>query len=150
MTEEEENAFDKVKKGFKETADGVKEVVGGTAEVVEGTAQGVKEAVEDTAEGVEDTAEGVKEGVEDTAEGVEVTAKEATDTDTYTKSYDQTENREYNKAGGNEPMNPEDIASHEPTAVNRDQDTGITEERQAGTDSAEAKEKYRKKGMTET
>jgi ElaB/YqjD/DUF883 family membrane-anchored ribosome-binding protein len=143
MTEEEENAFDKVKKGFKETADGVKEVVGGTAEVVEGTAQGVKEAVEDTAEGV-------KEGVEDTAEGVEVTAKEATDTDTYTKSYDQTENREYNKAGGNEPMNPEDIASHEPTAVNRDQDTGITEERQAGTDSAEAKEKYRKKGMTET
>jgi hypothetical protein len=128
---EEEKAFDKVKKGFKETAEGVREVVGGTAEVVEGTAQGVKEAVEDTAEGVEDT------------------AREATDTDTYTKSYDQTENREYNKAGGNEPMNPEDIASHEPTAVKRDQDTGITEG-QAGMDSAEAKEKFRKKGMTET
>lgn len=92
---EEEKAFDKVKKG-------VKEVVGGTAEVVEGTAQGVKEAVEDTKEGVEDT------------------AREASDTDTYTKSYDQTENRDYNEAGGKEPMNPEDIASHEPTAVKRD------------------------------
>jgi|GEM_PF-5332679 len=58
---EEENAFDKVKKGFKETAEGVKEVVGGTAGVVEGTAQGIKEAVEDTKEGVEDTTDGVKE-----------------------------------------------------------------------------------------
>ena len=47
-------------------------------------------------------------------------------------------------------MNPEDIASHDPNAVSRDQDTGITEEGQAGTDSEEAKEKLRKKGMTET
>jgi len=96
---EEENAFDKVKKG-------VKEVVGGTAGVVEGTAQGIKEAVEDTPESVEDTAEGVKEGVEDTAEGVKETAREATDTE-------------------------------------------ITEG-QAGTYNADAKEKYRKKEMTET
>ena len=101
---EEENAFNKVKKGFKETAEGAKEVVGGTAEVVEGTAQGVKEAVEDTAEGVEDTAVGVKEGVED----------------------DQPENRDYNEAGGKEPMNPEDIASHEPTAVKRDKKQGTS------------------------
>ena len=108
MTEDnskEENAFDKVKKG-------VKEVVGGTAGVVEGTAQGIKQAVEDTKEGVEETAEEVKEGVEDTH--------------TYTKSYDQTENREYDKAGGNEPMNPEDIASHEPTAVKRDKNQGTS------------------------
>ena len=128
---EEEKAFDKVKKGFQEAGEGVKDVVGGTA-------QGVKEAVEDTKEGVEKTAEGVKE-----------TAREATDTDSYARSY-ETDNRDYNKAGGNEPMNPEDIASHEPTAVSRDQDTGITEEGQADTDSAEAKEKFRKKGMTET
>jgi hypothetical protein len=135
MTEDSsENSFDKVKKGLKETAEGIKEGV-------EDTAEGIKE-------GVEDTAEGIKEGVEDTAEGVKETAREATDTDTYTKSYEQTENREYNKAGGNEPMNPEDIASHEPTAVKRDQDTEIAEEGQTGTDSAEAKEKYRKKGMT--
>jgi len=99
--------------------------------------------------GLKETAEGVKEGVEETAEGIKEgvaeTARESTDS--YTKLYEKTENREYNKAGGNEPMNPENIASHEPTAVKRDQDTEIT---QTGTDSAEAKEKYRKKGMTET
>jgi hypothetical protein len=78
MTEDRsEDSFDKVKKGLKKTAEGVKE-------------------------GVEDTAEGVKEGVEDTAEGVKETARETTEKDTYTKSYEQTENREYNKAGGND------------------------------------------------
>ena len=82
-----EDSFDKVKKGLKKTAEGVKEGV-------EDTAEGVKE-------GVEDTAEGVKEGVEDTAEGVKETARETTDKETYTKSYEQTENREY-KAGGND------------------------------------------------
>ena len=46
-------------------------------------------------------------------------------------------------------MNPEDIASHEPTAVNRDDETEITEEGQADTNSREAREQYRKKGMTE-
>jgi hypothetical protein len=82
-----EDSFDKVKQGLKKTAEGVKEGV-------EDTAEGVKE-------GVEDTAEGVKEGVEDTAEGVKETARETTDKETYTKSYEQTENREY-KAGGND------------------------------------------------
>ena len=71
-----EDSFDKVKKGLKKTAEGVKE-------------------------GVEDTTEGVKEGVEDTTEGVKETARETTDKETYTKSYEQTENREY-KAGGND------------------------------------------------
>jgi len=47
-------------------------------------------------------------------------------------------------------MNPEDIAGHEPTAVNRGQETDIAEKGQTGTDSAEAQEKYKKKGMTET
>ena len=79
-----EDSFDKVKKGLKKTAEGVKEGV-------EDTAEGVKE-------GVEDTAEGVKEGVEDAAEGVKETSRETTDKETYTKSYEQTENREY-KAG---------------------------------------------------
>jgi len=105
---EEENAIDKVKKGFKVAGEGVKEVVGGTAEVVEGTAQGVKESVEDTAEGVEDTAE------------------EVVDPETHTGSDDNTENRDYNEAGGKEPMNPEDIASHEPTAVKRDKKQGTS------------------------
>jgi hypothetical protein len=46
-------------------------------------------------------------------------------------------------------MNPEDIAEHEPTAVKRGQDTEIAEEDRSGTDSPEAREKYRKSGMTE-
>ena len=68
-----EDSFDKVKKGLKKTADGVKE-------------------------GVEDNAEGIKEGVEGTAEGVKETARETTGKDTYIKSHEQTEKREYDKS----------------------------------------------------
>jgi hypothetical protein len=50
---------------------------------------------------------------------------------------------------GKDPMSPEKITSHEPTAVNRDpNDQEIAEGGQTGTDSEEAKEKYRKRGMT--
>jgi hypothetical protein len=48
-----------------------------------------------------------------------------------------------------DPMSPENITEHEPTAVNRGQDNEIVEEGQAGTSSKEAQEKYKKKGMTE-
>ena len=49
-----------------------------------------------------------------------------------------------------DPMSPENITEHDPTAVNRDQDNPeIVKEGQAGTSSAEAQEKYKKKGMTE-
>lgn len=48
-----------------------------------------------------------------------------------------------------DPMSPENIQEHEPTAVQRDKDTEIAEEGQAGTGSQEAREKYRKSGMTE-
>jgi hypothetical protein len=57
--------------------------------------------------------------------------------------------KDYNPSGGKEPMNPDDIASHEPTAVRRNEDTNITEGGRAGTNTEEAREKYRKKGMTE-
>lgn len=87
------------------------------------------------------TFEKVKNKVSDAAHKV-------TDSDTYTGSNDQ-ENRDYNQSGGKEPMNPEDIASHEPTAVQRNQDNEIASDGQTGTDSPEAQEKYRKKGMTE-
>ena len=43
----------------------------------------------------------------------------ATDSDTYTGNEDAG-NRQFNESGGKEPMNPKDIASHEPTAVKRD------------------------------
>jgi hypothetical protein len=65
----------------------------------------------------EDTFEKVKKGVKETAE-------EAIDPDTYTGSDDERKNREFNEAGGKEPMNPEDVAEHEPTAVKRDKNQG--------------------------
>ena len=48
-----------------------------------------------------------------------------------------------------DPMSPENIREHEPTAVQRNDETEITEEGQAGTNSEEAREKFKKKGMTE-
>ena len=55
------------------------------------------------------------------------------------------ENKNYK---GKDPMSPEKITSHEPTAVNRESDTEIAEDGKTGTDTEEAKEKYRKEGMT--
>ena len=51
----------------------------------------------------------------------------------------------------NEPMAPAKIKEHEPTAIKRDpSDQKITEQGQTGTDTEQAKEQYRKKGMTKT
>jgi hypothetical protein len=97
-----------------------------------------------------DTFEKVKKVIKGTAEGAKDTAEKVVDPDTYTGSDDERKNRDYNESGGKEPMNPDDIASHEPTAVKRDQDTEITEEGQTGADSPEAREKFKKSGMTET
>ena len=48
-----------------------------------------------------------------------------------------------------EPMTPSKINAGEPTAVKRDpNDQQITSEGQTGTNSPEAKEEYRKRGMT--
>jgi len=48
-----------------------------------------------------------------------------------------------------EPMTPAKINAGEPTAVKRDpNDQQITSEGQTGTNSQEAKEEYRKRGMT--
>lgn len=96
-----------------------------------------------------DTINKIKEGLKKTAGKVEDTAKDVTDPDTYTASHKEGEQREYNEAGGKEPMNPEDIAGHKPTAVKRDQGTGIAKRGQTGTDSPEAREKFKKKGMTD-
>ena len=61
-----------------------------------------------------DTFEKIKDNVKEAA-------KIVTDPDTYTGEKD--ESRDYEK-GGKEPMNLEDIASHEPTAVKRDKNQG--------------------------
>jgi hypothetical protein len=48
-----------------------------------------------------------------------------------------------------EPMTPAKLNAGEPTAVKRDQnDQNITSEGQTGTNTPEAQEEYRKKGMT--
>jgi len=158
------DSFEKAKKGMKDTAKGVKDTVKGVEDTAEGihetaggvneTAEGVIQGVQDTAErvieGVKATVKGVKEGVEGTAEGVKDTAKDVVGPDTYTGSDKEREKRNYNEAGGKEPMNPEDIAEHEPTAVKRDQGTDIANEGQTGTDSPESREKFKKSGITDT
>jgi hypothetical protein len=96
------------------------------------------------------TFEKIKKGVKDIAEKITDSAEKAADPDTYTGSEQEKEiKREYNEAGGKEPMNPEDVAGHEPTAVKRDQETEIAERGQTGTDSPEARVKYKKSGMTD-
>jgi hypothetical protein len=96
-----------------------------------------------------DTFDKVKEGVKKVAGKVEDTAEDVVDPDTYTGSDEEKEKREYNEAGRKEPMNPEDIAANEPTAVKRNEDTNIAEGGQTGTDTPEAREKYKKSGMTD-
>ena len=123
-----DDSFEKIKKGAKETGKGVEDA----SEAALDTAEGVKDTAEGVVEGVKGTVEGVKEGVEKTADAFEETADEVTETDTYKRlseerkntKYD--ENRDYDKSGGKEPMNPEDIASHEPTAVKRDKKQGTS------------------------
>jgi hypothetical protein len=67
----------------------------------------------------------------DTFEKVKEEAKKAadkiTDSDTYLGSDDEKENRQ-NEKGEKEPMNPEDIAEHESTAVKRDKNQGSSGE----------------------
>ena len=53
---------------------------------------------------------------------VKKTADKITDPDTYTGS--DHDNESENTKGGKEPMNPEDIAEHKPTAVKRDKNQG--------------------------
>jgi hypothetical protein len=50
---------------------------------------------------------------------------------------------------GKDPMSPEKITSHEPTGVKRDRnDQEIAEGGNTGTNTEQAKKKYKKEGMT--
>jgi methyl-accepting chemotaxis protein len=134
-----DESFEKMKKGTKETGQGVEDTTDaaidtaeGVADAAEGFAEGVRETAEGVVEGVKDTVNVVKGGIDETADAFEETADEVKDSDTYkrlseeTKSTKYDENRDYDKSGGKEPMNPEDIASHEPTAVKRDKNQGTS------------------------
>jgi hypothetical protein len=52
------------------------------------------------------------------------TAEKITDKETYTGNEDPSDFRSEGQRGDKEPMNPEDIAKHEPTAVKRDKNQG--------------------------
>jgi hypothetical protein len=82
-----------------------------------------------------------------------------------TNSNENVDNREYEEGAAgtnknrksdplkefeeNEPMTPAKINAGEPTAVKRDpSDQTITEQGQTGTESQQANEEYRKRGMT--
>ena len=67
----------------------------------------------------------IKEGFKKTADKVEDSAEKVADPDTYTGQKNDKEYRQNEKAGS-EPMNPEDIAKHEPTAVKRDKNQGTS------------------------
>ena len=67
----------------------------------------------------------IKEEFKKTANKVEDSAEKVADPDTYKGSKDERLYKE-NEKGGREPMNPEDIAEHEPTAVKRDKNQGTS------------------------
>ena len=134
-----DETFEKMKKGAKESGHGIEDTTEavidtavGVKDAAQGFGEGVKETAEGFVEGVKDTTNVVKEGIDETADVVEETADEVKESDTYEHLYEDTkatkydDSRGYNRSGEKEPMNPEDIASHEPTAVKRDKNQGTS------------------------
>lgn len=66
---------------------------------------------------MEDTFDKIKDKAKNVAEKV-------TDKDTYTGNEDQGDYTSEGQRGDREPMNPQDIAEHQPTAVKRDKNQG--------------------------
>ena len=66
---------------------------------------------------MEDTFDKIKDKAKNVAEKV-------TDKDTYTGNEDQGDYTSDGQRGEREPMNPQDIAEHQPTAVKRDKNQG--------------------------
>lgn len=68
----------------------------------------------------------VEDSVEEAKDDVKLAAKRLTDSDPYPgSSENQVKNRDI-PDGGKDPMNPEEIAKHEPTAVKRDPNQGTS------------------------
>ncbi|HYF99834.1 MAG TPA: hypothetical protein VD815_07065 [Candidatus Saccharimonadales bacterium] len=112
---------------------------------------------------VKDKAKDVKDTVVDTTKGVADKAKDTVDSSTQTSSSSTGREYEEGAAGTNtnrksdplteysdkEPMTPAKLNIEGPTAVKRDpNDQKITSEGQTGTNTPEAQEEYRKRGMT--
>jgi hypothetical protein len=118
---------------------------------------------------VKEKAVDVKDAMVDTTKDVVDTTKETFDPESSStgneRSYASGGNRKYEEGGAGtdasrnddplteyrdkEPMTPAKLNAGEPTAVKRDpSDQQITSEGQTGTNSPEAQEEYRKRGMT--
>lgn len=99
-------------------------------------AKEAKDKVLGAGERAKDTASDVGERAKDTITGHESETTEGGQKDDPLTSYRE-----------KEPMTPAKIKEHEPTAVKREMSEKITEPGQTGTDSQDAAEIARKKGM---
>jgi hypothetical protein len=142
-----EETFNKIKKGAKQTGRGVTDTSEGTIETAEGILGGIKETAESVFEGAKDTVEGTKVGIEKTADAFEDTSKQASHARTYKsrRKRKTTPKRKTTRKGTKSWR----YSFARVTALKRDDDSEIASKGQTGTDSAEAREKYRKQGMTE-
>ena len=123
----------------------------------------VKDKVKDVKDKVVDTTKDVADKTKDT---VDPSSSSSTTDQAYSSSSSSTDvDRKYEEGGpgtdvsrnddplteyrDKEPMTPAKINEIEPTAVKRDpRDQTITPEGQTGTNTPEAQEEYRKRGMT--
>jgi len=123
----------------------------------------LKDKAKDVKDKVVDTTKDVAEKTKDTTKDVADKAKDTADQSGKTSVNSNDKEYEEGVAGTNknrqsdplteysdkEPMTPAKLNAGEPTAVKRDpNDQQITSEGQTGTDTQEAQEEYRKRGMT--
>jgi hypothetical protein len=105
------------------------------ADKLKDKAKEAKDKVLGAGERAKDTASDVGERAKDTVTGHESETSEGRQEDPLTSYREK------------EPMTPAKIKEHEPTAVKREMSEKITEPGQTGTDSQDAAEIARKKGM---
>jgi hypothetical protein len=71
-----------------------------------------------------ETFDRINKAFKDTADKTADSAGKVADTQTYTNPNNANENRDYERRG-KEPVNPEAISEHEPTALKRDKNAGV-------------------------
>ena len=119
--------------------------MGETIDKVKGKAKDLKDAVVDTTKGVADKAKDTLDQTENIS--VNSTDKEYEGVAGTNKNRQSDPLAEYSDK---EPMTPAKLNTGEPTAVKRDpSDQKITSEGQTGTNTEQASEEYRKRGMTD-
>lgn len=121
----------------------------------------VKEKAKDVKDKVVDTSKDVADKTKDVAGKTKDTVNSSSSSSSPSSQRDYEEGAAGTETGRkddplveyrrNEPMTPAKILEHEPNAVKRDPaDQKITQEDQTGTETEQANEQYRKKGMTKT